>query len=171
MEPPLNVQRRLSDAQFALARTPPELEPRHQAFIQPSNTTAHQGLLKEQRCPAIPGEVLGTAKGRVYTPEERARHVAQAVLPRTTNRHGCVTLHSDHFDVEEGLPRTQGLLWVSGAPLRAVFAHVVLAEDRCRYEWREPHVRDIREGRFSPPRLASRQGRRIPLTPQDSLVI
>jgi hypothetical protein len=50
---------------------------------------------------------LGTARGRVYTPEELARHFAQAVLPRTTNRHGCVTLHSYHFYVEEGLPRTQ----------------------------------------------------------------
>jgi hypothetical protein len=93
------------------------------------------------------------------------------VLPRTTNRHGCVTLHSYHFYGEEGLPRTQVLLWVSGEQLRAVFENVVLAEYRCLYDWREHHVRDIREGRFYPTRFASRQGRLIPLTPQESMVI
>jgi hypothetical protein len=55
-----NIQRRLYDYQFSLARTPVELEQRHQAFIQAYNTTAHQGLLKDQRFPAIPVEVLLT---------------------------------------------------------------------------------------------------------------
>jgi hypothetical protein len=93
------------------------------------------------------------------------------VVPRTTNRHGCVTLHSYHFYVEEGLPRTQVLLWVSGEELRAVFENVVLAEYRCRYDGREHTVHDIREGVFYPTRVTSRQGRLIPLTPQDSIVI
>ena len=114
---------------------------------------------------------IGSARGRVYTSEELARHFAQAVLPRTTNRHGCVTLHSYHFYVEEGLPRTRVLLWVAGEQLRAVFDQVVLAEYRCRYDWREHHVREIRDGVFYPTRFASRQGRLIPLTAQDSLVV
>jgi transposase len=59
----------LYDYQFSLARTPAELEQRHQAFIRTYNTTAHQGLLKDRRLPPIPVEVLGTAKGRLYTPE------------------------------------------------------------------------------------------------------
>jgi transposase InsO family protein len=171
METHFNVQRRLYDYQFSLARTPAELEQRHQAFIQTYNTTAHQGLVKDRRFPAIPVEILGTARGRIYAPEELARHFAQSVLPRTTNRHGCVTLHSYHFYVEAGLPRTQVLLWVSGEQLRAVFDNVVLAEYRCRYDWREHQVQDIREGVFYPTRFASRQGRLIPLTPQDSLVV
>jgi hypothetical protein len=161
----------LSDYQFSFARTPVELERRHQAFIQTYNTTAHQGLLQDRRFPAIPVEVLGSARGRVYTPEELARHFAQAVLPRTTSRHGCVTLHSYHFYVEEGLPRTRVLLWVAGEQLRAVFENVVLAEYRCRYDWREHQVREIRDGVFYPTRFAPRQGRLIPLTPQDSLVV
>jgi hypothetical protein len=147
------------------------LEQRHQAFIQTYNTTAHRGLLKDRRFPAIPVEVLGTARGRAYTPEELACHFAQAVVPRTTNRHGCVTLHSYHFYVEEGLPRMQVLLWVAGEQLRAVFEHVVLAEYRCRYDWRDHTVQDIREGVFYPTRFASRQGRLIPVTPQDPLVV
>jgi hypothetical protein len=171
METHFNVQRRLYDYQFSLARTPAGLEQRHQTFIQTYNTTTHQGLLHDHRFPTIPVEVLGTARGRVYTPEELARHFARAVLLRTTNRHGCVTLHSYHCYVEEGLPRTQVLLWVSGEQLRAVFENVVLAEYRCRYDWREHHVRDIREGMFYPTRFAPRQGRLIPLTPQDSLVV
>jgi hypothetical protein len=65
-------------------------------------------------------------------------------------QYGCVTLHSYHFAVEEGLPRTQVLLWVSGAQLRAVFEHVVLAEYRCHYDWRARKVTDIREGMFYP---------------------
>jgi transposase InsO family protein len=171
METHFNIQRRLYDYQFSLARTPAELEQRHQAFIQTYNTTAHQGLLQDHRFPAIPVEILGTARGRVYTPEELAHRFAQAVLPRTTNRHGCVTLHSYHFYVEEGLPRTQVLLWVTGEQLRAVFENVVLAEYRCRYNWREHQVQDIREGMFYPTRFASRQGRLIPLTPQESMVV
>jgi hypothetical protein len=54
--------------------------------------------------PPIPIEVLGTAKGQMYAPEELARHFSQALFPRTTNRYGCVTLHSYHFYIEEGLP-------------------------------------------------------------------
>jgi transposase InsO family protein len=171
METHLNIQRRLYDYQFSLARTPAELEQRHQAFIQTYNTTAHQGLLKDRRIPPIPVKVLGTARGRVYTPEELARHFAQAVVSRTTNRYGCVTLHSYHFDVEEGLPRTQVLLWVAGERLRAAFNHMILAEYHCRYDWQDRKVKDIHEGVFYHTRYASPQRALIPLTPQESLVI
>ena len=116
------------------------MEQAHQAFIQTYNTTAHQGLLKDRRLPPIPVEVLGTAKGRVYTPEDLARHFSQALFPRTTNRYGCVTLHSYHFYCRgRGSPSTQVLLWVSGEQLRAAFENVVLAEYHCRYDWREQH--------------------------------
>jgi hypothetical protein len=156
---------------FRLARTPAELEQRHQTFIQLYDTTAHQGLLKDQRFPAIPVAVLGTARGRVYTPEELARHFAQAVVPRTTNRHGWVTLHRYHFYVEEGLPQMRVLLWVAGEQLRAAFDHVILAEYYCRYDWRDRKVTDIREGVFHHTRYASPQRALIPLTPQESWVI
>jgi transposase InsO family protein len=171
METHFNIQRRLYDYQFSLARTPVELEQRHQAFIQTYNTTAHQGLLHDQRLPPIPLEVLGTAKGRIYALEELARRFSHALFPRTTNRHGCVTLHSYHFYVEEGLPQTQVLLWVSGEQLRAAFDNVVLAEYHCRYDWRDRQVKDVREGVFHSTRFASPQGTLIPLTPQDSLVV
>jgi hypothetical protein len=166
-----NIQRRLYDDQFSLARTPAELEQRHQAFIRIYNTTVHQGLLKDRRIPPIPVEVLGTARGRVYTPEELAHAFAQAVVPRTTNRYGCVTLHSYHFSVEEGLPQTRVLLWVAGERLRAAFDHVILAEYHCRYDWRDRQVKDIREGVFHHTRYVSPQKTLIPLTPQESLVI
>jgi hypothetical protein len=42
-----------------MAQPPAELEQCHQAFIQPYNTTAHQGLLKDQRLPPIPLEIWG----------------------------------------------------------------------------------------------------------------
>jgi hypothetical protein len=171
METHFNIQRRLYDYQFSLVRTPAELEQRHQAFIQTDNTTAHQGLLRDRRIPPIPVEVLGAAKGRLYAPEELARHFSQALFPRTTNRHGCVTLHSYHFYIEEGLPQTQVLLWVSGTQLRAAFDHVILAEYRCRYDWRDRKVKDVRQGVFYPTRFASPQGTLLPLTPQDSLVV
>ena len=63
--------------------------------------------------------VLGDAKGRTYSPEELGRKFSHALLPRTTNQYGCVTLHRDHFYVEAGVPKTQVLLWVSGEQLRA----------------------------------------------------
>jgi hypothetical protein len=121
METHFNIQRRLYDYQFSLTRTPAELEERHQAFIQTYNTTAHQGLLRGQRRPPIPVEILGEAKGRVYSPDELARAFSQGLFPRTTNRHGCVTLHSYHFYLEEGLPHTRVLLWMAGESLRAAF--------------------------------------------------
>jgi transposase InsO family protein len=171
VETHFNIQRRLYDYQFSLARTPAELEQRHQAFIQTYNTTAHQGLLKDRRLPPIPVEVLGTARGRVYTPEELDRCFAQAVIPWTTNRYGCVTLHSYHFYVEEGLPQTRVLLWVAGERLRAAFDQVILAEYHCRYDWRDRKVTDIRQGVFHHTRYASPQSALIPLTPQESLVV
>jgi hypothetical protein len=154
-----------------LAQTPLELEQRHRAFIQTYNTTAHQSLLNDRRLPPLPVEVLGEAKGRLYAPEELARHFSQALFPRTTNRYGWVTLHSYHFYVEEGLPQTQVLLWVSGEQLRAAFDHVILAEYHCRYDWRDRHVKEIRQGVFYHTRFASPQGTLIPLTPQDSAVV
>ena len=81
------------------------------------------------------------------------------------------TLHSYHFYVEQGLPRTQVLLWVYGQALRAVFDNVVLAEYHCRYDLRERKVTDIRDGSYPPTRFASSQGSLIPLNPQESLVL
>ena len=135
------------------------------------NTTAHQGLLKDRFDPPIPLAVLGETKGRLYSPEELSQKFAHALWPRTTNRYGCVTLHSYHFYVEEGLPKTRVLLWVYGEQLRAMFDNVVIAEYRCRYDWRTHKVHDIREGSFYPTRFASPQGALIPLHPQEFLVL
>lgn len=171
METHFNIQRRLYDYQFSLTTTPAELEQAHQAFMALYNTTAHQGLLAAQYDPPIPLRVLGEATGRLYTPEDLARHFAQALFPRTTNQHGCVTLHHSHFYVEAGVPHTQVLLWVSGEQLRAVVDHVVLADYHCRYDWREHQVKDIQYGLFYPTRFTSPQGTLFPRTPQESLVV
>jgi transposase InsO family protein len=171
METHFNIQRRLYDYQFSLTTTPWELEQRHQAFIRTYNTTAHQGLLKAQFTPPIPLEVLGATQGRVYTEEELSRRFDHHLFPRRTNQYGCVTLHSYHFAIEEGLPHTQVLLWVAGEQLRAVFEHVVLAEYRCHYDWRDRKVTHIREGVFYPTHFASPQGTFLPLTPQECMVV
>ena len=171
METHFNIQRRLFDYQFSLTQTPAELEQVHQRFIQTYNTTAHEGLVKEGFASPIPMQVLAEAKGRLYSPDELAHKFSRAVFPRTTNRYGCVTLHSYHFYIEEGVPHTQVLLWVYGEELRAVLDHVVLAEYHCRYDWRRHKVTEIRDGIFYPTRFASPQGSLIPLTPQESLVL
>ena len=143
----------------------------HQTFLQTYNTTAHEGLLKEGFQPPIPIHGLAQAKGRLYNPDELARRFSHAVCPRTTNRYGCVTLHSYHFYIEEGVPHTQVLLWVYGEQLRAVFDNVVLAEYHCRYDWRERKVKSIQDGVFYPTRFASPQGSLLPLNPQEALVL
>jgi len=171
METHFNVQRRLYDYQFSFTKTPAELEQAHQAFLQTYNTTAHEGLLKEGFHPPVPLQVLGEAKGRIYTLEELSRQFSRAMFPRTTNQYGCVTLHSYHFYVEAGLPKTRVLLWVYGEQLRAVLDHVVLAAYQCRYDWRQQKITDMRDGVFYPTRFASLQGALIPLTPQDSLIV
>jgi hypothetical protein len=171
METHFNIQRRLYDYQFALSTTPAELEHLHQTFMHVYNTTAHQGLLRDGFARPIPLEVLGEAKGRRYSPDELARKFSRALFPRTTNRYGCVTLHSYHFYVEQGLPQTQVLLWVYGEQLRAIFENVILAEYRCHYNWQSRKVTDIQDGSFYPTRFASAQGQLVPLTPQESLVL
>jgi hypothetical protein len=171
METHFNVQRRLFDYQFSLTTTPGEFEQVHHIFIETDNTTAHQGLLQDQFDPPIPLHVLGEAKGRLYTQEELARKFSRALFPRTTNRYGCVTLHSYHFYVEAGLPQTRVFLWVYGEQLRAVLDHVVLAEYHCRYDLREHQVTDIRDGVFYTTRFASPQASLLPLNPQESLVL
>jgi transposase InsO family protein len=171
METHFNVQRRLYDYQFSLAQTPIEFEHVHQTFLHTYNTTAHQGLLKEAFDPPIPLQVLGEAKGRMYTPAELTHKFSQALFPRTTNHHGCVTLHSYHFYIEEGLPKTRVLLWVYGEQLRAVLDNVVLAEYHCRYDWRTRKVTDIRDGVLYASRFASPQTSLIPLNAQETLVL
>jgi transposase InsO family protein len=171
IETHFDIQRRLYDYQFSLACTPSDLEQRHQAFIHTYNTTAHQGLLTDQRLPPIPVEVLGAAQGRRYPQEVLAEKFAQALFPRTTNRYGCVTLHSYHFYIEAGIPKSQVLLWIYGEQLRAVLDNVVLAEYRCRYDGQARKVRDIHTGTFYTTRFASPQEALIPLNPQESLVL
>jgi hypothetical protein len=171
IETHFNIQRRLYDYQFSLACTPGDLEQRHQAFIQLYNTTAHQGLLTDKRLPPIPAEVLGTAQGRRYPQEVLAEQFAHGLFPRTTNRYGCVTLHSYHFYIEAGIPKSHVLLWVYGEQLRAVLDTVVLAEYRCRYDGQGRKVTDIHAGTFYTTRFASPQEALIPLSPQESLVI
>lgn len=172
IETHFNIQRRLYDYQFSLSRTPVEFEQAHRRFLALYNSTAHYGLLQEQFASPIPLAVLGEAKGRLYTPEELDRKFSRALFPRTTNRYGCVTLHSYHFYVEEGLPKTQVLLWVYGNALRAVCENVVFAEYYCRYDLRDKHVKDIRDGRFHPhDDFTPKQISLIPLNPQESLVL
>jgi hypothetical protein len=139
--------------------------------MQTYNTTAHQGLLTEHFEPPIPLQVLGQAKGRFYTPDELTRQFSRALFPRTTNPYGCVTLHSYHFYVEQGVPHTQVLLWVYGEQLRAVLDNVVLAAYHCRYAWRSRKVTELRDGVFYPTRFASPQRMLLPLTPQASLIL
>jgi transposase InsO family protein len=171
METHFNIQRRLYDYQLALTRTPREFEEAHQRFLVLYNTTAHQGLLKEQFASPIPLHVLGESKGRLVSPQELDQKFAHALFPRITNRYGCVTLHRYHFYVEQGLPQTQVLLWVSGEELRAVFDTVVLAEYHCHYDVRHGKVTDIRNGRFAPTRFASPQGVLLPFNPQECCVV
>jgi Winged helix-turn helix len=171
LETHFNIQRRLYDYQFAQTTTPTELEQMHQRFMTIYNTTAHYGLVQEGFTPPIPIRVLGDAKGHLYPPDELARKFSQALFPRTTNQYGCVTLHSYHFYVAAGLPKTQILLWVYGEQLRAVLDHVVLAEYHCRYDWRDHKVHDIHDGVFYPTRFASPQGALLPLNPHEALVL
>lgn len=171
IETHFNIQRRLYDYQFSLSKTPAELEQVHQEFIRTYNTTAHQGLLKDGFDPSIPLEVLAEAKGRILSQDELAQKFSRALFPRTTNRYGCVTLHSYHFYVEEGLPKTRVLLWVYGEQLRAMFENVVLAEYHCRYDWQSRQVKDVRDGVFYATQFASPQGSLLALNPQESLVL
>jgi hypothetical protein len=117
---------------------------------------------------------LAEAKGRLYSQDGLAQKFSRALFPRTTNRYGCVTLHSYHcyhFYVEEGLPKTKVLLWVYGEQLRAMFDNVVLAEYHCRYNWQTRQVSEVRDGVFYTTRFASPQGSFLPLNPQKSLVL
>ncbi len=171
METHFNIQRRLYDYQFSLSNTPAELERAHQTFLRLYNTTAHEGLLKDGFAPPIPLEVLAQAKGRPYSHDELVRKFSRALFPRTTNRYGCVTLHSYHFYVEQGLPKTQVLLWVYGEQLRAMFENVVLAEYHCRYDWQDRKVKEVRDGVFYATQFASPQGSLLSLNPQESLVL
>ena len=173
METHFNIQRRLYDYQFSLTQTPLEFEEAHQHFLELYNTTAHQGLLKEQFASPIPLHVLGEAKGRLYTPQELERKFARALFPRITNRYGCVTLHSYHFYVDQGLPQKQVLLWVYGQELRAVCEHALLAEYHCHYDLREGKVKAIRVSQFYPSPFASRQeqGSLIERNPLESMVV
>src|SRR4029434_8480636 len=151
METHFNIQRRLYDYQFSLTQTPLEFEEAHQRFLELYNTTDHKGLL--------------------YPPQELERKFARALFPRTTNRYGCVTLHSYHFYVDQGLPQKQVLLWVYGEQLRAMLDNVVLAEYHCRYDWRDHKVSDVRDGVFYPTPFAAIQGTLIPLNAQEAIVL
>jgi hypothetical protein len=158
METHGNGQRRLDDYQFSLTQSPAEFDQVHRAFREPYHTTAHGGLVKEGLATPMPLVLLGQAKGRLSTAEALAQKFARAFFPRTTHRSGCVTVHWYHVPVAEGLPQTQGLLWVYENQLKAVWDSVVLAEYHCRYEGSKRHGRHLGQGTLSPAPVASPQG-------------
>lgn len=82
-----------------------------------------------------------------------------------------MTLHSYHFYVEQGLPKTQVLLWVYGEQLRAMVDNVVLAEYHCRYDWRDQQVSEVRDGMFYPTPFTAIQRALIPLNEQEIIVL
>jgi hypothetical protein len=82
-----------------------------------------------------------------------------------------VTLHHSHVSGEAGVPKTPVLLWVSGEQWRAVLDNIVVAEYRCRYDWREHQVTSMRDGVLYSTRLASSQGALIPRNTQELLVV
>jgi len=94
-----------------------------------------------------------------------------ALFPRTTHRYGGVTFHSYHFSVEQGLPKTQVVLWVYGEQLRAMLDNGVLAEYHCRYDWRDHKIREGRDGVFSPTPFTAIQGVLVPLNEQEVIVL
>ena len=49
--------------------------------------------------------------------------------------------------------------------------NTLLAEDHCRYDWQDRHVKEVRDGVFYATPFASPQGSLIPLTAQESLVL
>jgi transposase InsO family protein len=173
METHFNIQRRVYDYQLALTRTPHEFDQAHQRFLALYNSTAHQGLLKEQFASPIPLHVLGDSKGRLVPPQELARKFAHALFVRTTNPYGCVTLHRLHFYVDQGLTQTPVLLWVAGEDLRAVYDHVLVAEYTCHYDLRTGTVTRLRLGQWHPSPFAARQaqGALLERTPQDSVIV
>jgi hypothetical protein len=158
---------------LALTRTPHEFDQAHQQFLALYNSTAHQGLLKEQFTSPIPLHVLGESKGRLVPPQELARKFAHALFVRTTDQYGCVTLHRSHFYVDQGLAQTPVLLWVAGEELRAVYDHVLLAEYTCHYDLRTGTVTRLRLGQWYPSPFAARQaqGALLERTPQDSVIV
>jgi hypothetical protein len=82
--------------------------------------------------------------------------IKQAGLKPTQADTGAVTL-IQHFG--------------SAANLNIHLHCLVLAEYRCRYDWRDRHVKDVREGVSHPTCFASPQAALIPLTLRDFLVV
>ena len=109
-----------------MSKSPAELEQTYQAFIQTYNITAHQGLLKDGFDPPIPIEGPGRGPRPHLQPSCFACAEQALLLPHDEADYGCVTLHSYHFYVEQGLPKTKVLLWVYGEQLRAMLENVVL---------------------------------------------
>ncbi|HSX77067.1 MAG TPA: DDE-type integrase/transposase/recombinase [Candidatus Saccharimonadia bacterium] len=168
METHCNGQRRLYDSQCSLTQSPAEFERVHRAFLETYHTTAHGGRLKDGLAPPIPLVVLGHAKGRLSAEDALAQKFSRALFPRTTNRYGCVPLHHSHCYGAEGVPQTQGLLWVYEDQRRAVWDSLGLAEYHCRDDGPQRHGRALRHGTFSATHLASPQGAFMPRTAEES---
>jgi hypothetical protein len=49
--------------------------------------------------------------------------------------------------------------------------NTLLAEDHCRYDWQDRHVKEVQDGVFYATPFASPQGSLIPVTAQESLVL
>ena len=69
------------------------------------------------------------------------------------------------------MPRKRVLLWVYGDRLRAEFENVMVAEYRCRYDWRQHKVQEVRDPAFHPTPFASPQLALIPLSEQEWIMV
>ena len=159
METHFNIQRRLYDYQFSLARTPGGVRAAPSGLHPDLQHHRPSGAPEGSAAPADPGRGAGSGQGpTVYPGGTRPPLLPGRVPAHDQSATGVSPCTATTSMWRRGLPQTQVLLWVAGEQLRAVFEHVILAEYHCRYDWRDRHVKDIRQGVFHPTRFASPQG-------------
>jgi hypothetical protein len=127
MAPHVTIPRRWYDDQGSSARTPAASDQRHQACIQTSHTTAHQGSSAISASPDA-RRGAGDRHRSTVCPGGIGPPLLAGPLPANDQAPWRCDLAPLPRRCRGRAPHTQVLRWVAGESLRAAFDHVVLAE-------------------------------------------
>jgi hypothetical protein len=144
IETQFKVQARLSDADFAQARTLDEVQAQHAAFIETFNTTAHWAHRRRGAGERTPTDVLGGAQGRPLDPAQLRSLLRDRQFPRTLNRHGFVSVQRFSIYAERGLAKRRVAVWIYEGDLRIEYQQTVLARYQCSYQRTRKRLTSVR---------------------------
>ncbi len=156
IETHFNVMRRMTDHEYAKARTWNELRTAHDRFFTDYNHQLHLAHQRRQDGKRSPAEVLGWVRG-VWCDETELDRLFRLRSERVFDRGGYVRFRRWRVYGERGLAGQRGAVWLSGEVLTVAYAEEALAQYVVAYAAETQRIAALTDGHLFATRHSSPQ--------------